>query len=211
MVAGPRGCDFPLDDFQPGGHLPPGQGCGHLGNQHPGGLGLGDYQFCLVDRDRPRWDADQRHSPTPAAEVAYLHQPFRGSHDHFCRGLRGDVSFAAHGPAMAFLLADAVSKHHGYLAAVPQPAGVGRVRGIHLRHGVIDVLVRGDGAGPGHAARPREKPVGAGGVRIPGHGLARVRGALAPLRDGLAAAGRAGHAPGALRPYRGELRLCYRD
>ncbi len=44
-------------------------------------------------------------------------------------------------PWMA-LLHVPVSQHHGDLAAIPQPADLGRVRGFHLRHGFAAVLVR---------------------------------------------------------------------
>ena len=36
----------------------------------------------------------------------------------------------------------------------PQPAGVGRVRGFHVRHGFAAVLVRRPDSRPGHPARP---------------------------------------------------------
>ena len=51
---------------------------------------------------------------------------------------------------------------------VPQPAGVGRVRGVHLRHRVAAVLVRGPDARPGHAARPHQEPGGAPALRLSG-------------------------------------------
>ena len=37
-------------------------------------------------------------------------------------------------PPLAGLLAVSVSQHHGRVAAIPQPADVGRIRGFHLRH-----------------------------------------------------------------------------
>ena len=48
------------------------------------------------------------------------------------------------------------------LAAVPQPAGVGCVRGQHLRHGLAALLVRRPDPRPGDAARPRQAPIGRG-------------------------------------------------
>ena len=39
------------------------------------------------------------------------------------------------------------------------------------------------------------------------HGLARLGDSLAPLRDGISSAGRAGHAAGRIRPYNRELRF----
>jgi len=63
-------------------------------------------------------------------------------------------------------------KHHGGAAEFPQPAGVGRVRGFDVRHGVAAVLVRGPDARPGDAARPHPEPPGAGGVRVMAMGCA---------------------------------------
>ncbi len=42
------------------------------------------------------------------------------------------------------------------LAELPQPAAVGRVRGLDLRHGLAAVLVHRPGPGSGDAARPRD-------------------------------------------------------
>ena len=44
-------------------------------------------------------------------------------------------------------------EHDGPVAAVPQPAHLGRVRGLHLRHGVGALLVHRARARPGDAAR----------------------------------------------------------
>ena len=68
-----------------------------------------------------------------------------------CAGL---FPLLAHGPAVVLLLAVPVPEHDGAVAAVPQPAGLGRVRGLDLRHGVAAVLVRRPDPRPGHAARP---------------------------------------------------------
>jgi hypothetical protein len=48
-----------------------------------------------------------------------------------------------------------VPEHDGHLAAVPQPADLGRVRGLDLLHGVAAVLVRRPDPRPRDAARPR--------------------------------------------------------
>ncbi len=45
----------------------------------------------------------------------------------------------------------------GVAAEFPQPAGVGRVRGFHVRHGLAAVLVRRPDARSGHPARPRQQ------------------------------------------------------
>ena len=49
------------------------------------------------------------------------------------------------------------SQHHGRVAAIPQPAHVGRLRGLHLRHHFRAVLVHRPHSRPGHAARPRRR------------------------------------------------------
>ena len=96
----------------------------------------------------------------------------------FAVACAGHVPAAAPGPAVAVLLAVPVSQHHGRVAAVPQPAGVGRVRGLHLRHRLAAVLVRRPDARPGHPARPRAEPLRARRLRHAGHGLARLGAAL---------------------------------
>jgi hypothetical protein len=45
---------------------------GHLGHHAAGGLGLCDYQFCLVDRHWPRGDADLGDSAAVQAKLAQL-------------------------------------------------------------------------------------------------------------------------------------------
>ena len=50
-----------------------------------------------------------------------------------------------------FLLVAALPGHHGDLAAIPQPAGVGRVCGFHLRHHFPALLVCGPDSRSGHA------------------------------------------------------------
>ena len=65
-----------------------------------------------------------------------FHQPLCRSHDAVRRGLRGHLPVAAPGPSVAGLLAVPLSEHDGHLAAIPQPAGLGRVRGLHLCHGL---------------------------------------------------------------------------
>ncbi len=46
--------------------------------------------------------------------------------------LRRHVPVAAHGPPVAVFLSDALSQPDVVVAAVPQPSGVGRFRGVHL-------------------------------------------------------------------------------
>jgi hypothetical protein len=95
-----------------------------------------------------------------SAILLLLHQQWRTSINRFRRsddavrgGLRGHVSAAAHGPAVAVLLADAVSESDVAVAAVPQPAGLGRFRGIYVRDCLLTLLVCWTCAGPGDTAR----------------------------------------------------------
>ncbi len=175
-----------------GGHLAARQGHRHLGHQHPGRLGLRDHQLRLVDRHRPRRHADLGDPAAVPAGVAHLDQPLRRGDDAVRGGLRRPVPAAPLGPAVARLLAVPLSEHDGPLAAVPQPADLGRLRGLHLRHGVAAVLVRRPDPRPGDAARPGEEQGCAqllyGMLRAR---LARLGAALARLRDGLPAARRA--------------------
>src|SRR5205823_6559810 len=98
------------------------------------------------------------------------------------------VPLAAPGAALAFLLALPLSRHDGHVASVPESLGVGRVRGVHLRHGLGDVLVRGTDPGSRDPARSRPKALRPDRLRRSGDGVARVGGTLAPLRDGVAPA-----------------------
>ena len=55
-----------------------------------------------------------------------------------------------------------VPQHDGALAAVAQPAGLGRLRGLDLRHGLAPVLVRRPDPRPGDPPRPGREQVRAG-------------------------------------------------
>ena len=95
------------------------------------------------------------------SEVADIDQSLCGSDDAVCGGLRRIVSAAPYRAAMAGVLAVPVPEHDGNLAAVPQPADLGRFCGFDVRYGFADVLVRGIDAGSGDAARPREDEMAA--------------------------------------------------
>ena len=138
------------------------EGVGIWGINIPVGLGLRHRQLRLVDRHRPRRHADLGHPAAAAPEVAHVDQPLRRGDDAVRRRLRRPVSAVAHGPAVVLLLAVPLSQHDGAVAAVPQPAGLGRVRRHDLLHRVAAVLVRRPDPRPGDAARPREEPARAG-------------------------------------------------
>ncbi len=111
-------------------------------------------------------------------------------------------------PVAGGLLAVPVPEHDGPLAAVPQPADLGRVRGLDLRHRLDRVLVRRPGARPGDDARPRRVERASGrssaalslGWRGSARHWHRYEVAYADPRRPLDAAG-------ALGPHRGQLRL----
>ena len=132
------------------------------------------------------------------AGVADLDQPVRRGDDPLRRGLRRPVPAPAPGPALGLLLAAAVSQHDGDVAAVAQPADLGRLRRLDVCHRLAPVLVRRADPRPGDPARPGEEQVGAIRLRHPGDGLARLGAALGALPDRLPAPGRAGHAAGRL-------------
>src|SRR5262249_61927235 len=121
--------------------------------------------------------------------------------------LRRTVPAVAHGAAVVLLLAPAVSEHDGPVAAVPQPARLGRVRRRDLLHGFAAVLVRRPDPRPGDTPRPLAEPRRPCDLRYPGDGLARLGTALAPLRGRLPADGRPGDAAGRQCPHSAQLRL----
>ena len=119
-----------------------------------------------------------------------------------------DVPADSHRPSVARgLLVDAVSQRHGHLAAVPQPAHLGRLRGQHLRHGLAAVLVHRPHPRPGDDARPGEEQGHEVHLRQPRARMARFGAALAALRERLPAARRHVDAAGALGAHGRQLRL----
>ena len=93
-------------------------------------------------------------------------------------------------PSVAGLLAVPISQHHGRVAAIPQPAHVGRFRGLDLRHHLGAFLVHRPDSRHGDAARSRHASRGQNHLRHALDGLARIGPALAPLRNRVFAAGR---------------------
>src|SRR5271169_514911 len=97
------------------------------------------------------------------------------------------------------------------MAAVPQPAGVGCLRGFDLLYRLADLLVFGPDSGFCHAPRQSHAAKSPVCVRFSFDGLARLSPPLAELRNGLPVAGRVRDATGAVGTYRGELRFRGRD
>ncbi len=161
----------------------------NLGQQPAGRVGVRHHELCLVDRYRSRRHADLGDPAVVQADVADIHQPLRRGDDAVCRCLRGHLSAHAHRAALVGVLALPVSEHHDAVAAVQEPAHLGRVRGLDLRAGVAVVLVRRVDPRRRHAARPRDHTRRPHHLRHDGDGVARLGPALAPLRDRLPPAG----------------------
>ena len=128
------------------------KGVGIWGINIPDRMGLRDREFRVVDRYRPRRDADFGDFVSAESEVADIDQSLCGSDDAVRGGLRRIVPADPYRAAMDGVLHVPVPEHDGNLAAVPQPADLGRFCGFDVRHGFADVLVRGIDAGPGDAA-----------------------------------------------------------
>ena len=130
-----------------------------LGNQYSHRLGIRHRQLRVVDRYRPRRDADLGHSAVAQAGLANVDQPVLGSDDAVRRGSGRHVPDSAPGPPVARLLADAVPEFDVAVAAAAKSADLGRIRGIDIRHGFASVLVHGSDSRFGDDARSRSEAV----------------------------------------------------
>ena len=132
------------------------QGRRGVGHHHPGGVGLCDRQFRLVDRYRPRRNAHLGDSAAAETRLANFHQSILGSDDAVRRRASRHVPDSAPGPPLAALLADSLPQLDVAVAQSAQPADLGRVRGFHLPDRIADFLVHRPGAGSGNHARSRQ-------------------------------------------------------
>ena len=107
-----------------------------LGPEQPGRLGLRHHQLRLLGRHRPRRHADLGDPLPVPPEVAHLDQPLRRGDDDLRRHVRADLPGHPRRPAVGGLLDGAGPEPDGHLAALPEPAAVGRLRGLDLRHGL---------------------------------------------------------------------------
>ena len=159
-------------------HLPVHRGRRDLGREHPRRMGIRHRQLRVVGGHRPRGHFHLGGVAAAAAEVAHLDQPLRRGDDAVRCHDGGAVPDPAPGPPVVLLLDRALPRPHERVAAVAQPARVGRVRDLDLPAGVGAVLVPGHVARPGDDARPRATRAQTGRLRP---ARARLARGLAPL------------------------------
>ena len=107
-----------------------------------------------------------------SAILLLLRQQWRTSINRFAEAMTlfavacaGHLPDPPHGPAVggAYWLLP-YPNTMGLWPQLPQPAHLGRVRGLHLRHRLAALLVRRPDPRPGHAARPRAEHGRAGSI-----------------------------------------------
>ena len=113
----------------------------HVGQQHPRRLGLRHHQLRVVDRHRPRRDADLGDPAPVPAEVAHLHQPLRRDHDPVLGDVRRLFPLLHVGrPWFAYWLFPYPSTI-GLWPQFRSALDLGRLRGQHLPHSLHPLLV----------------------------------------------------------------------
>src|SRR5437588_12060429 len=106
--------------------------------------------------------------------MANEHQPLCGSDDDLRGDVRGHVSAFSHRPPVGGILAVPLPKLAFDVAAVPQPADLGRVRGFDLLYGFAFVLGNWFDSGFRDATRQSETDVGEARFCDDCNGLARL-------------------------------------
>ena len=104
-------------------------------------------------------------------------------------------------------MAAALSEYDVAVAATAEPADLGCIRGIDLRHRIVHFLVHGSDSGFRHDAGQGRQPNRAKNIRRAGDGLAQFRQALGSISESISAAGRPFDAAGGFGALGGELRL----
>src|ERR1700730_9413664 len=104
-------------------------------------MGMGHYQLRFLDRYRARWHADLRDSVSAAPEMADINQSLRRSDDAFRGDVRRHLPRRARWPCLDGVVSRPGPEQLRDLAELPQPADVGRVRGLNLFHRLGFVLV----------------------------------------------------------------------
>ena len=155
----------------------------HLGPQRPRRLGVGHHELRVLGRHRPRRDAHLGDPLPLPAEMAHLDQPLGGGDDHLRGHVRPDVPGDPRGTRLGRLLDVPDPEPDGHVAQLQEPASLGRLRGQHLRNRLGPVLVRRPDPGPGDDARSGEDPHPEVRLRPLRPRMARLRAAMASLRD----------------------------
>ena len=175
-------------------------GIGIWGNNIPVGWGVRHHQLRLVDRHRPRRHADLGDPAAVPAEVAHVDQPLRRGDDAVRRRLRRACSRCSTlgRPWFAYWLLP-VSRTRWALWPQFRSPLIWDVFAVST-YATVSLLFWYVGLIPDLATlRDRaEQADRADRLRHAGAGLARLGAPLAPLRDGVPAAGRPGDAAGAL-------------
>ena len=123
----------------------------HVGIESSGRLGLGHHQFRFLDRYRTRRHSDFRDFVFASAKMAHLDQSLGGSDDALRGYLRGDFPGRARRPRLDGVVPRAVAEQLRHLAELPQPAALGRLRGLDLLLGFGALLVHRIDPGSGDA------------------------------------------------------------
>src|SRR5437773_4533952 len=104
-------------------------------------MGVCDREFRVVDRHWPRRDIYFRDFTAALSILAHCDQSAGRGDDAFRRRVRGLDAAAPSRPALGLLLAFAISRYDGRMAAISQPAGVGHFRSRHLSYRFYSILV----------------------------------------------------------------------
>ena len=132
-------------------------GIGSWGNNNPVGWGWAITNFVFWIGIGHAGTLISAILSSSSAEVAHGHRPLRRGHDGLRGDLRAPVPLDPHGPPLAgLLLASAPAQRQRDLGELPLAPALGRLRRVHLRAGVGDVLVHGIAARPGRG-RDRAK------------------------------------------------------
>ena len=146
---------------------------------------MGYHQLRFLDRNRTRRNIDLGHPFPYPPEVAHLHQPLGRSDDHLCRDLRGYLSRVPRRSRLDGLVSCPDSQCQRDLAKLSQPPSLGRFCGVHLLHGLPNILVPRPDSRPGIVARSGHDSLAADGLWASCAGLAGIESSLDPLREDL--------------------------
>ncbi len=123
-----------------------------------------------------------------SAILLLLHQKWRTSINRFAEAMTifavacaGMFPLLHMGRPWMFYYLHALSERHVDVAAVSQSACLGRLRSVHVCHGIATVLVRRNDSRLSYPSRSGEESRGTSYLWLPGDGLARIRCALVAI------------------------------